>query len=114
MGARGTEPWPPLTPAATRPPWPTPWCTKPATTSTTVGSRRPDSFTRDHIEPQQYGIASSLVTFLARDPGAFAEFVQSIKEGMPVEESLRQAYGVSLQELVAAYGRTVGLPWLQP
>jgi len=54
------------------------------------------------------------VTFLARDPGAFAEFVQSIKEGLPVEESLRQAYGVSLQELVAAYGRTVGLPWLQP
>jgi len=78
------------------------------------GNLGPDFFTRDHIDPQQYGIASSLVTFLARDPGAFAEFVQSIKEGMPVEESLRQAYGVSLQELVAAYGRTVGLPWLQP
>ena len=67
-----------------------------------------------HIEAVQYGIASGLVRFLAaRDRGRFATFVQAVKEGQGVEESLRQSFRASLDELVAAYGTAVGVPGLK-
>ena len=72
-------------------------------------------FTADNIQPVQYGMASGLVKFLTtRDPRKFAEFVRSIKEGVPMEESLRATYGASLDELVGGYGKAVGLPGLRP
>jgi len=62
----------------------------------------------------QYGIASGLVKFLAaRDRGRFAAFVQGVKEGQGVEESLRQSFRASLDELVAAYGTAIGVPGLK-
>jgi len=78
------------------------------------GDLGPEFLTRDNIDPLQYGIASAMVTFLAREPAKFAAFVQGIKEGMPPEESLREAYGVSVEQFVAAYGRTIGVPHLRP
>jgi len=62
----------------------------------------------------QYGIASSLVKFLARDLKKFATFVQGIKEGAAVEESLQASYKVSLADLIKAYGAAVGVPQLKP
>jgi hypothetical protein len=71
-------------------------------------------FTADNIQAVQYGMASGLVKFLtARDPRKFAAFVRGIKEGVPVEESLRDAYGATLDDLVAAYGQAVGVPGLK-
>lgn len=71
-------------------------------------------FTADNIQAVQYGMASGLVKFLtARDPRKFAAFVRGIKEGVPVEESLRDAYGATIDELVAAYGQAVGVPGLR-
>jgi len=71
-------------------------------------------FTADNIQAVQYGMASGLVKFLTgRDPRKFAAFVRGIKEGVPVEESLRDAYGATLDELVAAYGQAVGVPGLK-
>ena len=65
------------------------------------------------IEPLQYGVASSLVRFLvARDRRKFAAFVRAVKEGTPVEEALRSSYRAGLDELLLAYGRTVGVPSL--
>jgi hypothetical protein len=78
------------------------------------GDLGPEFLTRDNIDAVQYGIASGMVTFLAREPAKFAVFVRSIKEGMPMAESLRQAYGVSVEEFVAAYGRALGVPHLRP
>lgn len=67
-----------------------------------------------HIEAVQYGIASSLVRMMvARDRKKFASFVQGIKEGLPVEESLQSSYGGTLADLLAAYGRVVGVPGLK-
>ena len=74
----------------------------------------PDYLTRDNIDAVQYGIASGMVTFLAREPAKFAAFVRAIKEGMPMEESLKQSYGVTVPEFVAAYGRAIGVPDLRP
>ena len=66
-----------------------------------------------HIEPLQYGVASGFVTFLvARDRKKFAAFVRGVKEGMSVEQGLRESYGASLDEALAAYGRAVGVPAL--
>jgi hypothetical protein len=71
-------------------------------------------FTADNIQAVQYGMASGLVKFLtARDPRKFAAFVRGIKEGVPVEESLRDAYGATIDELVASYGQAVGVPGLK-
>lgn len=65
------------------------------------------------IQPVQYGIASSLVRFLvARDRGKFAAFIRAVKEGMPVEDALQASYRATLDELLLAYGRAVGVPML--
>lgn len=78
-----------------------------------TGSLGPDFLTRQNIDAVQYGMASSLVKFLARDLKKFAAFVQGIKEGVPVEESLQASYKVSLADLIGAYGVAVGVPQLQ-
>ena len=79
-----------------------------------TGTLGDDFLTRQNIDAVQYGMASSLVKFLARDLKKFAAFVQGIKEGVPVEESLQAAYKVSLADLVKAYGAAVGVPQLKP
>jgi hypothetical protein len=49
---------------------------------------------------------------ISRDARKFAEFVRGIKEGTPVEESLQRTFGGSLDDLVRAYGASVGVPHL--
>ena len=64
-----------------------------------------------HIHPDQYGIASSLVRFMvARDRKKFAAFVHGIKEGLDVETSLQESFRASLDDLIGAYGKAVGVP----
>ncbi|MCE9629318.1 MAG: hypothetical protein K8S94_01175 [Planctomycetia bacterium] len=76
------------------------------------GTLGTDFFDAANIESVQYGMASGLVKFLARDLKKFAVFVRAIKEGVPVEESLEQAYGASLDALVKSYGTAIGVPAL--
>ena len=81
------------------------------------GTVGPEFFSTDpdhHIDAVQYGIASGLVKFLvARDRRKFAAFVRGIKEGMTVDESLRQSFAAPLEDVMAAYGRAVGVPALK-
>jgi len=49
---------------------------------------------------------------VARDRKKFAAFVRGIKEGMSVEESLEDSFDASLADLVAAYGKAIGVPGL--
>jgi hypothetical protein len=79
-----------------------------------TGGLGPGFFAAENIDAVQYGIASGLVKFLARDQRKFAALVRGIKEGLPVEEGLRQAYGGSLDDLVAGYGAAIGVPNLKP
>ena len=73
-----------------------------------------DFFGRRNLAPIQYGMASSLVTFLAnRDVKKFAAFVKAVKEGASVEESLQQSFKAGLDDLVKAYGAAVGVPNLR-
>jgi hypothetical protein len=79
------------------------------------GALGPGFLTADTIEPVQYGIASQMVRFLvARDRKKFAEFVRGIKEGMTAEESLQATFRGSIDDLVAAFGASIGLPGLKP
>jgi hypothetical protein len=79
-----------------------------------TGTLGDDFLVRQNIDAVQYGMASSLVKFLARDLKKFAAFVQGIKEGVPVEESLQASYKVSLADLIKAYGAAIGVPQLKP
>lgn len=68
-----------------------------------------------NIEPWQYGVASSLADFLIQtNPQAYGGLFTLIKEGDTWQNALREQYGVSPQELAAAYGRTLGIAQLAP
>ncbi len=78
-----------------------------------TGSVGEGFFSATHINRDQYGIASGLVRFMAgRDRRRFKQFVRGVKEGMTVEESLTEAFNVSLDELLAMYAASLGLPRL--
>jgi hypothetical protein len=78
------------------------------------GSLGPEFFTAQNIDAIQYGMASGMVKFLvARDARKFAELVRAIKEGTPIEKALQDAYRASLDDLVAVYGKAVGVPALK-
>jgi hypothetical protein len=79
----------------------------------TVGPGFFDDGADAQIGAVQYGIAAGLVKFLvARDRTRFAAFVQGVKEGQGVEESLQQTFRASLDDLIRAYGTAVGVPAL--
>jgi len=72
-------------------------------------------FSADPIQGVHYGMASSLTSFLIQtDRKKYADFVDGIKQGIPWEESLKQAYKSTPEQLVSAYGRAIGIPGLQP
>uniref|UniRef100_A0A7C4QMR9 DUF1570 domain-containing protein n=1 Tax=Schlesneria paludicola TaxID=360056 RepID=A0A7C4QMR9_9PLAN len=67
------------------------------------------------IERWQYGVAASLTQFLlTTDANAYRGLITGIKEGHPWREALELTYGVTAEELVAAYGRAIGIPGLRP
>jgi hypothetical protein len=76
-----------------------------------VGENFFDDERDSRIAPLQYGVASSLVRFLvSRDRRRFAQFVRLVKEGSDVEQALAETFRVSLDELLVAYGRAIGVP----
>lgn len=77
------------------------------------GDMGEDFFSAQNIAAVQYGIASSMVKFLARDPKKFAAFVRAVKEGTPVETALEDIYNGKLDALVKSYGAAVGVPHLK-
>jgi hypothetical protein len=74
-----------------------------------------DFFTRHGLERWQYGLASGMVEYLLRiDAQKFRQFIEGINEGLTWEESLKESYGVTPEQLAQEFGKTVGLPGLQP
>lgn len=70
---------------------------------------------RANLQPWQYGVASSLTNFMLQiDAGRYRVFILCIKEGFTTEEALNRAYGVTPAELIAQYGRSIGLNGLRP
>jgi hypothetical protein len=72
-------------------------------------------FTAKRIESWQYGAASSLNRFLLQsNRESYVRLIEALKEGMKWEEALREAYGSTPDELLAHYGRRIGVPDLRP
>lgn len=68
-----------------------------------------------NIPFDRYGGASSMTRFLLEiEQAKYVEFIRLLKTGMPWEEALDKSYGASKQQLVASYGRRIGIPILQP
>jgi hypothetical protein len=67
------------------------------------------------LDAWQYGAASSIVDLLLRqDNKALRHLIDGIKEGMPWRDSLQRAYGISVNELTTAYGRSIRVSNLTP
>jgi hypothetical protein len=65
--------------------------------------------------PNSYGIASSLTTFMIQaDQKKYVTFIDGIKEGKTWQESLKDSYNATPEQLVTEYGRSIGIPGLQP
>src|SRR5205085_6993019 len=63
-----------------------------------------------NIDFDDYGLAVSMVDFMLKhDPKKFVEFIDGIKAGLTRQESMQQNYGLTPQEFVAAYGRSIGV-----
>ena len=68
-----------------------------------------------NLEAWQYDIGAHLINFLVQlDPGRFRAFLMSIKEGDSTEEALTRCYGFTYPDLMAQYGRSIGVAKLQP
>ena len=68
-----------------------------------------------NLEAWQYDIGAHLINFLVQlDPGRFRAFLMSIKEGDTTEEALTRCYGFTYPDLMAQYGRSIGVAKLQP
>lgn len=69
----------------------------------------------ERIEPTQYGIASNLNRFLLQaNRVGYVRFIEALKEGMKWEEAIRIAYHSSPEDMLAHYGRWIGVPDLRP
>jgi hypothetical protein len=65
--------------------------------------------------PDSYGMASSLTTFMIRaDQKKYVAFIDGIKEGKTWQESLKDSYHATPEQLVTEYGRSIGIPDLKP
>ncbi len=72
-------------------------------------------FSANPIQGVHYGMASSLTGFLIGiDKRKYADFIDGIKQGKTWEQSLKDSYQSTPNQLVAAYGRAIGIPDLQP
>ena len=65
--------------------------------------------------PNSYGMASSLTTFLVKaDQKKYVTFINGIKEGKTWQDSLKDAYHGTVEQMVTEYGRAIGIPDLKP
>jgi hypothetical protein len=72
-------------------------------------------FESEQIVAWQYSVARTLADFMIQqNRKGYVEFINGIKDGLSWEDALMQKYGVSLQQLLAAYGNFMGVPGLQP
>lgn len=72
-------------------------------------------FVARQIEPWHYGVAISVVDLLVKEnPSQFRLLFNGIKEGLPWQDSLMRAYGLTPEALATLYGRAIGVPGLRP
>jgi len=74
-----------------------------------------DFFTTEHIVAWQYPVARTLTEFMIRQNKAgYVDFINGIKDGMPWADALKDKYGVTVDQLVNAYGISMTVAGLKP
>jgi hypothetical protein len=70
-------------------------------------------FEAEHIVAWQYPVSRTLCEFMIRQskPG-YVDFINGIKDGLSWDEALKQKYGVTVDQLVNAYGISMGVQGL--
>jgi hypothetical protein len=72
-------------------------------------------FDAEHIVAWQYPVARTLSEFMIQqNRKGYVDFINGIKDGSSWEDSMTQKYGVSLEQLVRAYGNSMGVQGLRP
>ena len=72
-------------------------------------------FESDQIVAWQLSVARTLVEFMInQNRKGYVEFINGIKDGLTWQDAMTQKYGVSLEQLLRAYGNFMGVPGLQP
>ena len=73
-----------------------------------------DFFASEQIDPPQYPIAQTLTEFMIRrNKQGYVAFINGIKDGLRSDEALKEKYGLSADELIAAYGQSMGVAGLR-
>ena len=70
-----------------------------------------DFFSSDQIDAKQYPIARTLTEYMIRqNKRGYVDFINGIKDGLSAEESLKQKYGMSADDLILSYAQSMGVP----
>ncbi len=73
-----------------------------------------DFFAAKQIQGKHYGVAGDITRMLVEcDPLRYGAFLAWLKRGVEPEAALLKSYGVTLDELVAAYARRIGADQLK-
>ena len=77
-------------------------------------SRLGDFFEADHIDFWQYPVAEMLCTFMIQASATnYVAFINGIKDGLTVDQSLTQRFQAPRERLVAVFGQWLGVRGLQ-
>ncbi|MBI1373265.1 MAG: hypothetical protein GC159_11080 [Phycisphaera sp.] len=61
-----------------------------------------------HIQPWQYGVATSLTDFMIEyKRRAYVEFIQAIKSGKPWEDAFEHQFGMPIDKFLVGFGRSM-------
>ena len=72
-------------------------------------------FYTSHIDSWQYPVAHLLTAFMTDQDGKrYQAFINAIKDGKKWDKALEEDYGVELEDLVAAFGRSLRIRDLKP
>jgi hypothetical protein len=72
-------------------------------------------FEEEHIVAWQYGVSRTLTEFMIQqNKKGYVDFINGIKDGQKWEDALPEKYGVSLDQLIRAYGNFMGVAGLKP
>jgi hypothetical protein len=74
-----------------------------------------DFFTTKNIANEQYSIARTLAEFMVKqNKTGYVEFINALKDRTAWEAALKDKFGMTKDELVKAYGASMGIPDLKP
>ena len=72
------------------------------------------SFFGKKIESWHYGVASRITdSMITQNSRAFGAWIVSIKEGVEWSQGLQKTFGVTPQQLLLRYGRSIGVPMIR-